>query len=62
MIRITSFISIYLKMIIKKNWQIQPNPEKQKIEALSQALNTDELINEESKFPSSNLLISLVFD
>ena len=45
MIRITSFISIYLKMIIKKNWQIQPNPEKQKIEALSQALNTDELIS-----------------
>jgi len=32
-------------MIIKKNWQLQPNPEKLKIEALSQALNTDELIS-----------------
>jgi single-stranded-DNA-specific exonuclease len=32
-------------MIIKKNWSIQSKPEKKKIEALSQALNTDELIS-----------------
>jgi len=32
-------------MIIKKNWKLQPIPEKQKIESLKLALNTDELIS-----------------
>lgn len=31
-------------MIIKKNWALQPKPEKEKISALKEALNSDELV------------------